>query len=182
MTHISLQLAFAQSTPPFQFLHVVRGSCSAMADQGNSQVMSRHDSSFSSVPRDSLRPSRRDDDFSKDVSKRSYDGSDGLPGKRQCPSPQPGSSQQPDGSPHRSTVNVSVPDHKLDLLTNLLHGLVGKLDQRNAPYASSSRQGDFSRYHDMSSSGSDTEEIREEEINDPDPLDGFGGCPPHSVC
>lgn len=88
--------------------------------------MPRRDSSSSSVPRDSLRPSRRDKDVSHSATKRSYDDSDGLPGKRQCPSPQPGSSQQPDGSPHRSTVNVSAPDHKLALLTNLLHGLGGK--------------------------------------------------------
>lgn len=47
---------------------------------------------------------------------------------------------------------------------------VEKLDQRNAPNASSSRQGDFSRYHLV---GSDTEEVRDEEINDPDPLDGL---------
>ena len=144
-----------------------------MADQGSNQVMPRRDSSSSSVPRDSLRPRRRDEDVSRPASKRSYDGSDGLSGKRQCPSPQPGSSQQPDGSPHRSTVNVSAPDHKLDSLTNFLHVLVEKMDQRNAPNVYSSRQGIFSGFHDMSSSVSDAEEVRDEEFNDPDPLDGL---------
>ncbi len=70
--------------------------------------MPRRDSSSSSVSRDSLRPSRRDKDFSKPASKRSMM----ILMMRQCPS-QPSSSQQPDGSPHRSTVNVSAPDHKL---------------------------------------------------------------------
>lgn len=146
-----------------------------MADQGSSKVMSRRDSSSSSAPRDSLRPSRRDEDVLRPASKRSSDDSDGLSGKRLCPSPQPGTSQQPDGSPHRSTVNVPAPDYKLDLLTNLLHGLVEKLDQSNAPIASSSRQGDFSGFHDLSSSVSDAEEVEEvpDEECDPDPLDGL---------
>lgn len=128
--------------------------------------------SSSSIPRDSQRSNRRDEDSgSKPVVKRSQSGADGSSGKRPCPSPQPGCSQQFDGSPPRSPVSVPASDHKLDLLTNLLHGLVEKMDKRTTLSVSPSHHGVFSKYHELSPSVSDDGSVSEVDFNDPDPLD-----------
>lgn len=111
----------------------------------------RRDFSSSFVPRDGSRSRRRDKDGSRPVSKRSFVGSDELPGKRQCIFPQPGSSQQHDGSPPRSTAHASASDHKF----NLLHGLIDKMDKCITLGTSPSRRGVVSGVHDMSPDSDD---------------------------
>lgn len=126
--------------------------------------------SSSAAPRDSSRSSKRDEDGSRSTSKRSNAETVESSGKRRCSSPQPGSSQQLDGSPPRSTVHASASEHKFDLLTDLLHGLIEKMDKRITPSASPSHRG-VSGVHDLSPSDSYDDEISDGAVIDPDPLD-----------
>ena len=140
-----------------------------MADQGNSKDTPRHASSSSSVSRDCPRPNSHNKALSRHDSKRSNAGSEESSSKHLCAAPpldssqqgplpqlggeqQPSGSQQPDGGPHCSTVNTSTSDHKLVILTNLLSGLVEKLDKRTATRVSPSHESGFSGLHDLSPS------------------------------
>ncbi|KAK4299840.1 hypothetical protein Pmani_027912 [Petrolisthes manimaculis] len=92
--------------------------------------------------------------------------SDGSqPAGSQCPPSLPSTSQA------GSAEILPASEHKLDLLTNLLSGLVDKLDNRVSPSVPPSAENIFSGYRDLS----DSEDGDECEVvsHDPDPLDGL---------
>ncbi|KAK4321822.1 hypothetical protein Pmani_007449 [Petrolisthes manimaculis] len=86
---------------------------------------------------------RREDDQLRLESKRSNVGSDGSSNKRVCAAQphsdgsQPAGSQCPPSLPSTCQAgSAEIPpasEHMLDLLTNLLSGLVDKLDNRVSP-------------------------------------------------
>ncbi|KAK4318784.1 hypothetical protein Pmani_010207 [Petrolisthes manimaculis] len=164
-----------------------------MVDQGNSQAKPNQDtprraSSSSSVSRDNSRP-RREDDQLRLESKRSNVGSNGSSSKRYCAAQPPSDGNQPSGSQPAGSQQCppSLPstsqagsaeilpalEHKLDLLTNLLSGLVDKLDNRVTPSVSPSAENVFSGCHDLSLSDSEDGEEYEVVSHGPDPLDGL---------
>ena len=70
-------------------------------------------------------------------------------------------------------MNTSASEYKLVILSNLLSGLVEKLDKRTATRVSPSHEeGGFNGLHDLSPSDSDGD-VREGVFDDPDPLDGL---------